>query len=152
MIYTYLSLLFATGFGVGYSPVAPGTCGSVVGVLCYVLCFLMGVQNTHALVVLLPLSIITAHHAGIYYKEADNQRIVIDEIAGYFVTMLAAQTPFLWYYLVLGFILFRLFDIIKIWPASFFDKRVKNGFGVVMDDVMAGLQAALVLRISAYFF
>jgi phosphatidylglycerophosphatase A len=81
-----------------------------------------------------------AQVAGRYWKVADASPIVIDEVAGYLVTM--AFFPWSWGNAVAGFLLFRLADVAKPWPASAFD-RVKSGFGVVMDDVAAGVWAAL---------
>jgi phosphatidylglycerophosphatase A len=80
-----------------------------------------------------------AERAGPYWKTADASPIVIDEVAGYLVTM--ALTTWSWQSVLVGFFFFRLFDILKPWPASRLD-RIKNGFGVVMDDVAAGVYAA----------
>jgi phosphatidylglycerophosphatase A len=75
---------------------------------------------------------------------------VWDEIVGYLITMAAAPSGWLW--IVLGFVLFRLFDILKPWPVSLADKKLHGGFGVMLDDVIAGLYALLVLQLIAYFF
>jgi phosphatidylglycerophosphatase A len=79
------------------------------------------------------------------FQEKDSGKIVIDEVVGYLVTMTAV--PVSWKGVVLGFILFRFFDITKIPPARFFDRRVKNGYGVVMDDVIAGLYSCILLHL-----
>jgi phosphatidylglycerophosphatase A len=79
---------------------------------------------------------------------ADASPIVIDEVAGYLVTMM--MVPFSWWTVLAGFLAFRLFDILKPWPASAFD-RVKSGFGVVMDDVAAGVWASLALAVLRRF-
>ena len=84
------------------------------------------------------VAIAAATAAGRYWKVVDASPIVIDEVAGYLVTM--ALVPWSWGTAILGFLLFRLFDVMKPWPASAFD-RVKTGFGVVMDDVAAGIWA-----------
>ena len=85
--------------------------------------------------------------AGGYWGVADASPIVIDEVAGYLVTV--ALVPFSWPAALLGFLFFRIFDVLKPWPASALD-RVKNGFGVVMDDLAAGVwgwAALLALRL-----
>jgi phosphatidylglycerophosphatase A len=78
------------------------------------------------------------------FQEKDSGRIVIDEVAGYLVAMTAV--PFSWKAVVLGFLLFRFFDITKIPPARFFDRQLKNGYGVVLDDVVAGVYSCLSLH------
>jgi phosphatidylglycerophosphatase A len=77
---------------------------------------------------------------------ADDRRIVIDELAGYLVTV--ALLPWNWLTALLGFAWFRLFDILKPPPVGWIDRHCKNGFGVVFDDVAAGLYAALALRLT----
>jgi phosphatidylglycerophosphatase A len=97
---------------------------------------------------LLLLAVWASDRAGKIHGIADDGRIVIDELAGYLVTV--AFLPFSWSTALLGFVFFRLFDITKPPPASWFDRRMKNGFGVVMDDVLAGLYGALALRLALY--
>ena len=123
----------------GYVPWAPGTAGTlgaiplfwVLGRLPLSLYFLTVAAFTM-------LAIHASQRAGWYWKEADASQIVIDEVVGYLVTM--AAVPWSWPAILIGFGLFRAFDVLKPWPASAFD-RVKNGFGVVMDDVAAGVFA-----------
>jgi phosphatidylglycerophosphatase A len=90
------------------------------------------------------LAIKAAEVAGRHWKVVDASPIVIDEVAGYLVTM--ALTPWSWPAALLGFVLFRLFDVAKPWPASAFD-RVKSGLGVVLDDLAAGVWAAAALQL-----
>jgi phosphatidylglycerophosphatase A len=78
----------------------------------------------------------------------DHSSIVWDEIVGYLVTMIMSPTG--WYWMVLGFILFRLFDICKPWPVSWADKRVAGGLGIMLDDLIAAIYALLLLQITAY--
>jgi phosphatidylglycerophosphatase A len=94
---------------------------------------------TTALVV---IAVVAAARAGVYWKVVDASPIVIDEVVGYLVTM--AFFPWSWGTVIAGFVLFRIMDVAKPWPASAFD-RVKSGFGVVMDDVAAGVYAGLSL-------
>ncbi|MBI5542733.1 MAG: phosphatidylglycerophosphatase A, partial [Deltaproteobacteria bacterium] len=83
------------------------------------------------------VAVLAAERAALYFGASDDGHIVSDEIAGYFVTMLLV--PVSLKTVVAGFLLFRLFDITKPWPASWFDRRMHNGLGNVMDDVMAAL-------------
>ena len=85
-----------------------------------------------------------------FFHAADASQIVIDEVAGYLVTI--ALIPFTWKAAIIGFGLFRLFDIVKPWPASYFDDKVHNGFGVTMDDICAGVYGRLVLGLILHFW
>jgi phosphatidylglycerophosphatase A len=82
----------------------------------------------------------TANDLGVH----DHPGIVWDEFVGFWITMLAAPAGWLW--IVVGFLLFRLFDIVKPWPISLLDKNVHGGFGIMIDDVLAGIFAWLVLQ------
>ncbi len=123
----------------GFSPVAPGTVGTLGAIPLYLALSRVGpgayVAVTAALVA---LGSFAAERAGRYWGVADASPIVIDEVAGYLVAL--ALVPFSWQAVAAAFVLFRIFDVLKPWPASAFD-RVKNGFGVVMDDVAAGVWA-----------
>ncbi|MEE9551479.1 MAG: phosphatidylglycerophosphatase A, partial [Gammaproteobacteria bacterium] len=81
-------------------------------------------------------------------KVHDHSAIVWDEIVGYLITMIAAPIGWLW--ILLGFMLFRLFDIWKPWPIGWVDRRVSGGFGIMLDDVIAGLYGLVILQIIAY--
>ena len=78
----------------------------------------------------------------------DHGGIVWDEIVGYWVTMIAAPTGWLW--VLVGFVLFRLFDIFKPWPIAKADKTVSGGFGIMLDDLLAGIYASIGLQIIVY--
>ena len=125
----------------GYSPVAPGTMGTLGAIpLWWALSGIAAPAYLAVLALATGLAIFAAHRAGRYWGVADASPIVIDEVVGYLFTM--ALVPFSWTAALVGFLLFRVLDVVKPWPASAFD-RVKNGFGVVMDDVAAGLFARL---------
>ena len=126
-----LILLLATNGGLGFARVAPGTVGTLAGIPAFYLLAGLGAPGYLAAC----LALIGA--AG---------RIVIDELAGYLVTV--ALLPFSWTAALLGFFWFRLFDIFKLPPASWIDRRLKNGAGVVLDDLVAGVYAAILLRIT----
>jgi phosphatidylglycerophosphatase A len=141
-----LTLLAAWG-PCGYAPVAPGTFGTLGAIpLWWALSTLPPLGYAAALAAFCALSVVAARAAGRYWGVADASPIVIDEVAGYLVTV--ALFPFSWPVAILGFVLFRIFDVLKPWPASALD-RVKNGAGVVADDLAAGAYAWLVLQAIA---
>jgi len=124
----------------------PGTAGTLVGIPVAWLFFRSG----PAIYIFLTFALILA---AIYVAEVyesftnrhDRPEVVIDEIAGYVVTM--ALLPWNWKTALAGFVLFRIFDIIKPFPISLADKKVPGGFGVVLDDVMAGLASNVILQL-----
>ena len=123
----------------GYAPVAPGTFGTLGAIPLYLALSRVGPGGyLAATAALVAIGAVAAERAGRYWGVADASPIVIDEVAGYLVTL--ALVPFSWQAVAAGFVLFRIFDVLKPWPASAFD-RMKNGFGVVMDDVAAGVWA-----------
>lgn len=139
------SKLLSTWFYSGLSPIAPGTCGSLATLpFVYALMFWSGAQAV--LIFALCISVIGIFVANDYAKQlqqSDPGSIVIDEVAGQALTLLVAGTN-LWLY-ILGFILFRLFDITKPWPVSWADQKVKGGLGIMLDDIFAGIIAGLIL-------
>ena len=139
-------LFLSSNAGLGYAPVASGTFGTLAGIPAF---FLLAPLPPALYLVtwlgLLFLSFWAAGEAGKIYGVADDGRIVIDELVGYLATV--AFLPFSWKAALLGFVLFRIFDIVKVPPANWFDRRLKNGYGVVLDDVVAGIYGALALRL-----
>lgn len=128
----------------GFSPVAPGTVGTLGAVpLWWALSSLPGAAHLAAIVVLTLLGVVAAGHAGRYWDVTDASAIVIDEVVGYLVTV--SLVPFSWRAAALGFVLFRLFDVTKPWPVSVLD-RVKSAWGVMLDDVAAGIYAMAILH------
>ena len=143
----------ASGFGSGLSPFAPGTIGSAVALLPWfavrelpwplfalfvALAFALGVWASNVVIAKLRIE--------------DPQVIVWDEFVGQWI----ALAPLLWIardwrWIMVAFLLFRLFDVWKPWPVSWADRRVKGGLGVMLDDVIAGIFAAIVIAIAAYF-
>jgi len=130
----------ALGFGSGLSPKAPGTFGTLAAVPIFLLLALLTPLFYFLAVLVVCIAGIyicdkTAKDVGVH----DHGAIVWDEIAGYLITMFLI--PVSWQNVVLGFILFRIFDIVKPWPISYLDKHVYGGFGIMIDDVVAGLLA-----------
>jgi phosphatidylglycerophosphatase A len=140
----FISLL-ASGFGVGYSPVAPGTLGTLIAIPVYY--FLSEIPSPLYEITLIGfffLSVWVSENAERLFGKKDDQRIVIDEIIGFLITML--WVPKTIRFVIIGFFLFRFFDILKPFPIRHVEKRFKGGFGVVLDDVAAGVYANIVLQ------
>ena len=142
--------LLALGFGSGAAPKAPGTCGTLVAVILYWPLSQLNL-NQYLLMVLVTCVVgiylcgKTAEDLGVH----DHGSIVWDEFAGFWITMIAA--PVGWVWVLVGFVLFRFFDIIKPWPINWIDKKVTGGLGIMLDDVVAGVMAALVLQSLAWW-
>ncbi len=146
-----IRLLGATAFGFGLSPVMPGTCGTVPGVAIHVLIVLTLPAKFQwaSLVAVFLLACVgnlaLAPWAIRYWKSKDPKHFVLDEVAGYLVIPILFTQGSLWKVALWGFFLFRIFDIIKTPPASYFDKNVSGGWGILLDDIVAGLYAVLVI-------
>lgn len=141
-----LALLLATNGGLGYAPVAPGTVGTLAGLPAFwLLAGLAPAAWLLAWALLTAVAVWAAGAAGRHFGVVDDGRIVIDELSGYLVTV--AFLPWSWTTALLGFLCFRVFDIFKPPPVGWIDRHCKNGFGVVFDDVAAGLYGALALRL-----
>jgi len=144
-IFDRLILLVAQGFGLGRIPVAPGTFGTLAAIpLIWMMAWLAPGPMVFFLVGLILLSIYVADTAATLLGVKDPGCIVIDEIAGFCVTM--TLVPVGWASIVLGFIAFRGFDILKPVPVKYFENKFSGGAGIVLDDIMAGVLAALVLK------
>jgi len=139
----------ATACGAGFAPKAPGTAGSIVGVLIYVLMerLQVGAYYLHAILFFFIVGIWASSRVENLWGH-DSQRIVIDEVVGQMITfgMAAGRYQLSAFYIFLGFGLFRLFDIVKPFPIRRFE-RFKGGLGVIADDVAAGLYALAVLSL-----
>lgn len=137
----------AFGFGSGLSPKAPGTAGTLVAVPVYWLVSGWSLAFYTLFVVLCALvGVWLCSVASRQLKVHDHPGIVWDEFVGYWVTMWAV--PVSWQWALAGFLLFRFFDIVKPWPIGLLDKNVGGGFGIMVDDLLAGVMACLVLHIA----
>ena len=140
-------ILLATGCYVGKIPVAPGTAGSLLGILgCLVLSKIQLSLAVPAAVIFIFLAIRIAADAEKILKETDPGCIVIDEIAGMMIVLLGL--PFNWVTVAVGFIFFRILDILKPFPIRSLERRFSGGVGVVIDDVAAGIIANIALRFA----
>jgi phosphatidylglycerophosphatase A len=138
-------VLLATGFYVGRSPYFPGTCGTLLAIP---LVWLMHQLGPTSYLVITFLSVVAATYIAemyeVYHNRHDRPEVVIDEVVGFMLTM--SLLPMTSSTLIAGFFLFRILDMAKPFPISYFDKHVSGGYGVVMDDVVAGLIANLILQ------
>ncbi|PFG46142.1 phosphatidylglycerophosphatase A [Vibrio sp. ES.051] len=148
--------LLATGFGSGLSPFIPGTMGTLAAIPFFLLLAQLPFP-AYVIVVLISCVIgikicqITSADMGVH----DHGSIVWDEFAGYWITMgivPALNIPLTeWKWLLTGFILFRFFDMVKPWPIGWLDKRVHGGFGIMVDDIVAGIMAGITLFLVAKY-
>lgn len=143
-------ILTATWGGSGYSPIASGTVGTLAAIPFYLLLARLP-QHLYliTLVAFFFFACWVSGEAERIFDEKDSGKIVIDEVIGYLVTM-AAVAPS-WTNVIVGFFLFRFFDIVKVAPARYFDRQMKNGWGVVLDDVVAGCYSCVLLYLVQRF-
>ena len=142
-------MLLATGCYSGYLPKAPGTWGSLVGLLLFYLLHTLSLPVYLAVVA--GLFVVGSFAAGEAEKILDNRDpgvVVIDEIVGMLITMIAVPATAV--NMILGFILFRIFDIVKPFPVNFFDQRFHGGLGIMLDDVVAGIYSLIILQLFLY--
>jgi phosphatidylglycerophosphatase A len=133
-------LFLAFGFGSGLAKKAPGTCGTLAAIPVYCLfaqtpLLAYSILTIVATLIGISLCGIAADKLG----EHDFGGIVWDEVAGYLITMWLV--PFSWQATLAGFVLFRIFDILKPWPIKWIDQKVHGGLGIMLDDVLAGIFA-----------
>ncbi|MCG8604140.1 phosphatidylglycerophosphatase A [bacterium] len=141
----FLSHAIATGLYVGHIPFFPGTLGSLLGLALYWI--IPGSESLPFLVVILVLFAVGAWAATEVEKQTgikDNQKIVIDEVVGTLLTLALFEKKIIW--LCVGFLFFRVLDIVKLFPTKQ-TERLPEGWGVMMDDVVAGVYAAVALRL-----
>jgi phosphatidylglycerophosphatase A len=145
-----LSLMIATMGGLGYAPVASGTVGTVGAVALHYLFMreLPGLTYILVWLILFEIACYTAQMVKEWLGREDPGIVVVDEMLGYLVAMFAIPSTAMF---ILGaFLIFRFFDIVKPWPANYFDRKVNNGLGIVMDDVVAGLYTNIILQFIKY--
>lgn len=141
--------LFAFGFGSGLAPKAPGTFGTMAAIPFFILLQdLSWPIYLSWLLVTFALGVLWCDRSSKALGVHDHGGIVWDEFVGFWITMFMAPAGWIW--IVIGFVLFRFFDIIKPWPINWLDKKVHGGFGIMIDDVLAGIYALLVLQLIAY--
>lgn len=141
----------AFGFGSGLMPIAPGTWGTLAAFPVYLILTSYSIGWYLALTfAFFWLGVWVSEKVTQDLKVQDFSGIVWDEVVGYLLTMIAAPPGFIW--MVIGFFLFRLFDIWKPFPIRLVDQHVKGGMGVMLDDVLAAVPAFLILQFLAWIF
>jgi len=141
-----LARVLATGFGAGYSPYAPGTAGSAVGLLLYWPLQALGLSATLTVTAVVSLlGVWAATRVAAEAGQEDPGLVVVDEIAGQWVTLLFL--PWNPGVAIVGFFAFRAMDIVKPWPARQFED-LRGGWGIMADDLMAGVYANLLVRVA----
>ncbi len=135
---------------IGYSPFAPGTLGSLPGVI---ICFFLRPTNPLIYGIVYISVFLTAIWAATiankYFAQKDPRQIVCDEVVGYMTAMFLV--PFTLFNVIIVFLLFRIFDIFKPFPINLIDRKMESGLGIVLDDVAAGIYANLTFRLIVQF-
>lgn len=141
----------AFGFGAGALPLIPGTWGTLIAIPLYLL--ICNLSLAYYIAILAVVLVAGVWICGVAERATgilDNSGIVWDEIAGFLLTMVAVPHGIVW--LILGFLLFRIFDVWKPWPIGWLDRYVKGGLGIMLDDVVAAVYAGVILQILARIF
>ncbi|MBR1601260.1 MAG: phosphatidylglycerophosphatase A [Alphaproteobacteria bacterium] len=154
-----LALFIATYCGLGLSPKAPGTVGSIGTIpLAFVLAHFFGIYGILIAAILVTIIGIIATDAVIKdQKDKDPGKVVIDEVAGQLLAFILVadnlyQNTELWWIYLVGLAAFRFFDICKMGPVKWFDSKMKNAYGVMLDDVCAGLMASIIVWMIFKYF
>lgn len=141
----------AFGFGSGAIPYAPGTMGTLFAIPFYLI-LLKPFSLLHYSLFLIIFTLLSCYICGRVSREInvhDHPGICLDEFVGFYVAMLNAPSGWVW--LISGFVLFRLFDILKPWPIKYLDQHCPGGIGIVLDDVLAGMYTLFVLQITSKY-
>ena len=143
-------VFIAMGLGSGLSPKAPGTAGTLMTVpLVYFLQQQSMMIYALAIIFVLVTGSWVCGYAAEKLQVHDHSGIVYDEVAGFLITMILAPSG--WYWMLSGFVLFRFFDAVKPWPISWVDKNIHGGFGIMLDDVIAGVISLCCLLLIEHF-
>ena len=149
------AFLLSTLFYVGYFPKIPGTIGSLVSLpIIFYICYKFGFIGLLATIIISFIVAMVSVKEVLKYTKHDPSFVVIDEFIGQAVTFLlisdtlVSNTNIVPY--IIGFILFRIFDVTKPYPVSYADKKIQNAFGVILDDVFAGIYATIIIYIISY--
>jgi phosphatidylglycerophosphatase A len=146
-----IALISSIWFGAGLLPVMPGTYGTVAAIPLYLVENLLAPQYQLSILLIIVIGAIwSSHRSQGILSVVDPPQIVIDEVAGFLVTIILI--PFTWPTLIAGFFLFRFFDILKPPPIKKIEKKITGGVGVVLDDLVAGAYAHISLRLLVYLF
>ncbi len=149
-----LSLLLLTFLGTGYTPYMPGTAGSLATIPLILLLNYLGISFFGLIILIVGLTLVScfeAHRMQLKKGVQDPGWIVIDEVIGMLVTWLFIFPNTSYANLAVIFVVFRVFDILKFFPANWVDKKIKNGAGTILDDIISAIYAGIVLYALNYF-
>jgi len=145
------ALLLSSWFGAGLMPGAPGTFGTLAALPLVIVVNYLGVVYVGiSLIVIIPLALWSSGISQGLLAKDDPPEVVIDEVAGFLLTTFLL--PLSWLSISSGFVLFRVFDILKPFPIGMIDQRLKGGVGIVLDDLLAGVYANLCVRALLLLF
>jgi len=150
-VFKYPSLFISTGFGIGLAPIAPGTFGSILGIIIFLFISHLYLSNFWMIIILLAIFVISQISISLTLKKIDKedpQEVVIDEVLGMMITLMVTPPDPKW--LIAAFLIFRIADIIKPWPASYFDTNYKNALGIILDDVFAAIYSIIFIMVLKY--
>lgn len=153
-----ICLFAATACGLGLSPIAPGTFGTLLGVAAHLAVEQWCAESSrHTMLLVIFLAVCVAHFlltpwALARWNDDDPGHFVLDEVAGYLVVPLLVKSGPLWFVALAGFLLFRIFDIIKIPPARQIDREMHGAWGILLDDLVSGLYAAGLVHLGTRLF
>lgn len=146
-VFTDPIYLFACGFGSGLLPIMPGTWATLLAIPIYLVLSCLSLPlYLLATIAIAAAAVWASDRVSAEIGVHDDSRVNIDEIVGYLVTMIAAPAGFL--PIVLGFVYFRVLDILKPWPLSWLDRNVGGGIGMILDDVVAGVAAGIAMQVT----
>jgi len=151
LVFTDPAMWLAFGFGSGLAPKAPGTAGTIAAIPLAIMLTRSGLSLPLQLLIVAAVTLIGVYLCGYAANKLgvhDHGGIVWDEIAGYLLTVV--WFPATWVSWLLGFVLFRIFDILKPWPIRELDHRMSGGLGIMLDDVVAAIFAAAVMAAIAW--
>ena len=147
-VFSHPAFFLATGFGIGLIPYAPGTWGSLLGILFYVALHSLGWALVWELVIILLFFFLALMACNITLEKfgiSDHPELVIDETVAMMLLLITVPTSNIW--VIIAFLTFRILDIFKPWPISTIDAKVKSGLGVMLDDLVAALIGGLLIFI-----
>ena len=151
-VFSNLSLFLATGFGIGLIPITPGTFGSMLGILLFLVLAHLDIPVfwlSLIIVILYFFSYLAVQSILKTIEKSDPREIVIDEVLGMMLVMMTIPPDPKWIFL--AFILFRIFDIFMPWPINQVDSKLKNALGVMLDDFIAALYAGIIILVIRFF-
>ena len=144
-----INTIFVSVFGIGFIPIASGTFGSLAGLI---IGYALNLINYNLFFIMIPILFIFGVIASNKYQkltgEKDSSVIVVDEVVGQLIAMMFVMDNLILVFI--SFIIFRIFDIFKPWPASYADTKMSGGLGVMLDDVFAGIYAAILIYLIRY--